>query len=135
MRGLLRRLRGAVGLGLLWAIGWAVTGGGVMEGIFDRDGRILDMWPQTLAMAGFIGGVAFSVLLLIAGSRRRFDELSFAGFGGLGAGAGVILGGFLMTTGAGAPVIITMVLLCAASACGSLALARKAEKTELLDAG
>ncbi len=135
MKAWLARFRGAVGMALLWAVGWAIIGGGVMEGIFDRDGAILDMWPQTLGMAGFIGGFAFSALLLIAGSRRRFDELSYVGFGGLGAVAGVILGGFLMTTGAGALVIAPMVALCAGSACGSLALARKAEKTELLDAG
>jgi peptidoglycan/LPS O-acetylase OafA/YrhL len=122
-------------MGLLWAVGWAILGGGVMEGIFDRDGAILDMWPQTLGMAGFIGGLAFSMLLLVAGSRRRFDELSYVGLGGLGVAAGVILGGFMMTTGAGLMVMVPMVVLCAASACGSLALARKAEKRELLDAG
>ncbi len=81
MKTLLRRLRGALGMGLTWALGWAVVGGAVMEGIVDPDGRILDMWPQTLAIPGFLGGVVFAFLLWIAEGRRRFDELSLPRFG------------------------------------------------------
>ncbi len=115
----LRRVRGAVGMGLIWAIGWAVIGGGVMELIVDPHGRILDMWPQTLAIPGFFGGVVFSAMLGMAERRRRFSELSVPRFGALGA---VTIAG---------PVT----LLSALSAAGSLALARRGEPRELPGSG
>lgn len=128
----LRRIRGALGMGLIWAVGWAIVGGGVMEAFVDPNGEILDMWPQTLGLAGFLGGVVFSVVLGIAGSRRRFEELSLVAFGALGAVAGVLAA---IAMGAAVTIIAVMALLCAASAASSLALARRAEKRELLDAG
>ena len=132
----LRRIRGAVGLGLTWAVGWAVIGGGVMEAFVDPNGAILDMWPQTLGMAGFLGGAVFSMIIGIAARRRRFDELSLVRFGALGAVAGGMLG-VLLTGMIGAPLmmIAPAALLCAGSASGSLALARKAKQRELRDAG
>jgi hypothetical protein len=51
-----------------------IVGGVVMEGIVDTNGRIADMWPQTLAILGFFKGVAFSVVLSLAERRRRFQE-------------------------------------------------------------
>src|SRR4030095_359325 len=90
----LRRIGGAIGMGLTWAIGWAVVGGAVMEGLVDPHGKILDMWPQTLAIPGFLGGVVFSMVLWIAARRRRFDELSLSRFSALGAMAGLLLGVF-----------------------------------------
>lgn len=135
MQNWLRRIRGAFGMGLIWAIGWAVVGGGVMEAFVDPNGRILDMWPQTLGIAGFLGGAAFSIVFGIAAGRRRFDELSLVRFGAWGAVAGVAVGVFLMTTGAPVMIIAPAALLCAGSASGSLALARKSKERELLDAG
>jgi len=134
-------------MGLIWAIGWAVVGGGVMEGIVDPDGKILDMWPQTLAIPGFLGGVVFSIVLGIAAGRRRFDELSLPRFGAWGALAGLLLGVFAVGPGLAsgvlplwlrvAVIIGPLTLLSAASASGSLALARRGERgerRELLDA-
>lgn len=145
MKRWLRRIRGVVMMGLTWAVGWAVVGGGVMEGIVDPHGKILDMWPQTLAIPGFFGGVAFSLVLSISEGRRRFDELSLLRFGVLGAVAGLLLGVLAVTAGTargvfplwlGAAVIIPPVtLLSALSASGSLALARKAKDREVLDTG
>ncbi len=122
-------------MGIIWAIGWAVVGGAVMEGIVDPHGRIVDMWPQLLGMAGFIGGVFFSTVLGIAGSRRKFEELSLIAFGVWGAVAGVLLGMVAIAVGTGVMIIAPMALLCAGSAASSLALARKSEKRERLDAG
>ena len=122
-------------MGIIWAIGWAVVGGAVMEGIVDPHGRIVDMWPQLLGMAGFIGGVFFSTVLGIAGRRRKFEELSLAAFGVWGAVAGVLLGMVAIAMGAGVMIIGPMALLCAGSASSSLALARKSEQRERLDAG
>lgn len=144
MRKWLRRIRGALGMGLTWAVAWAIVGGGVMEGIVDPDGKILDMWPQTLAIPGFVGGVVFSMLLWMAEGRRRFDELSLPRFGALGAASGVLLGALAVAAGAapGAPlwlraavIIGPVTLLNAASAAGTLALARRGRKRELVDAG
>lgn len=139
----LRRIRGAVGMGLTWAVGWAIIGGGIMEGIVDPHGKILDMWPQTLAIPGFLLGVVFSVVLSIAERRRRFDELSFPRFAGLGAVAGVALGSLAIAAGAfpGVPLLLRaagiigpLTALSAVSAAGSLALARMAEDRGLLRA-
>ena len=144
MKRLLRRLRGALGMGLTWALVWAIVGGGIMEGIVDRNGEILDMWPQTLAIPGFVGGVVFAVLLWLAEGRRRFDELSLPRFGAWGALVGVILGGLALSAGAAgsvlplwlraAVIVGPVTLLSAVSATGSLALARRAEKREPLPA-
>jgi peptidoglycan/LPS O-acetylase OafA/YrhL len=130
-----RRLRGVVGMGLVWAVVWAVVGGGIMEAFVDPRGEILDMWPQVLGIAGFLGGAAFSVAFGIAARRRSFEELSLARFSALGALAGVVVGGFLMTTGAPALIIAPAALLCAGSASASLALARRGNKRDLLDVG
>src|SRR5918992_5973371 len=92
MKRWLRRIRGAVGMGLTWAVGFALVGGGLMEALVDPHGKILDMWPQTLAIPGFLGGVVFSAVLRIAEGRRRFDELSLSRFGAWGAVAGLLLG-------------------------------------------
>lgn len=145
MKRWLRRIRGAVGMGLVWAIAWAVVGGGVMEGIVDPHGKILDMWPQTLAIPGFLGGVVFSVVLWMSEGRRRFDELSLPRFGALGGLVGLLLGGLAVGAGAAsgvlplwlraAVIIGPVTLLGAVSASGSLALARMAERRELPGAG
>jgi hypothetical protein len=144
MKKWLRRLRGAVGMGLTWAVGWAVVGGGVMEGLVDPHGKILDMWPQTLAIPGFLSGAVFSMVLWVAAGRRRFDELSLSRFAAWGAVAGLLLGVFAVGTGAAsgvlplwlraAVIIGPMTILSAASAVGSLALARMAERRKLPDA-
>lgn len=141
----LRRLRGAAGMGVTWAIAWAIVGGGVMEGIVDPHGKILDMWPQTLAIPGFLGGVIFSVVLWAAEGRRRFDELSLPRFGALGGLVGLLLGGLAVGAGAAsgvlplwlraAVIVAPVTLLGAVSATGSLALARRGERREMLGAG
>lgn len=140
----LRRIRGAIGMGLTWAIGWAIVGGAIMEGIVDRDGKILDMWPQTLAVPGFLLGVAFSIVLWMTEGRRRFDELSVPRFAGLGAVAGALLGTLAVAAGIfsgvsplllrAAIVIGPLTLLSAVSASSSLAIAKTAVGRGLLDA-
>ena len=122
-------------MGLVWGVVWAIVGGGVMEAFVDPQGRILDMWPQVLGIAGFLGGASFSIAFGIAARRRSFEELSLARFAALGALGGVAAGVFLMTTGAPALIIAPAALLCAGSASGSLALARRVKERELLDAG
>lgn len=140
----LRRLRGALGMGFTWAIGWAVVGGTIMEGFVDRNGEILDMWPQTLAVPGFLLGVVFSMVLWASERRRRFDELSIGRTTALGALGGAILGAILLAAGIfpAVPFVLRVAMvvgpltaLSAASAAGSLAMARFGEDRSLLRTG
>jgi hypothetical protein len=147
MRRWLRRVRGALGMGLTWAVAWAL-GGFLFELILNilpgNDlGHIVDIWPAFFAMIGFLGGMVFSVVLPIAAGRRRFHELSTSQFGVWGALGGSLLGGWALATGmmSGAPpllraaiLIVPPALLSAASAAGTLAVARMAERKSL-DAG
>ncbi|MEJ2540806.1 MAG: hypothetical protein P8188_12690 [Gemmatimonadota bacterium] len=142
MRGWTRRIRGALGLGLTWALGWAGIGlliELITEFVPGWNGALVDMWPQTLAVPGFMGGAAFSLVLGIAGRRRRFDELSLPGFAAWGALGGLLVSGSIVaSSGVTVPALIVsgvVTLLCAGSAVGTLALARLADDRELLAAG
>lgn len=136
MRKWLRRIRGAVVVGLTWAVAWGVIGGAVMELIVDPHGRIADIWPMVLGIPGFFGGLLFALVFSIAERRRRFEELSLPRFGAWGAIAGALLGGIgVVAFGLGAGIMIPLALLGAASASGSLALARRADDERLLGAG
>ena len=110
-----------------WGAGWAVVGGGLMEVFIDPHGTILDMWPQVLAVVGFLGGVIFSAMLGIVGGHRSFDEFSFREFAALGAVAGLLQGVFAIAI-VGAPALFVGVttLGSAVAAAGSLAVARMA---------
>ena len=144
MKNWLRLLRGAAGMGLTWAVGWGLVGG-LIELILNLVpgpdlGHIVDMWPQTLAMIGFLGGVTFSVVLRIAAGRRRFDELSIPAFSALGAVGGALLGTVAIAMGVGsaeplwlraAVLLVPPTLLSAASAAGMLAVARMAARPSL----
>ena len=144
MKKWLRRVRGAVGMGLIWALVWAPVA--VLIGLFvDPDGSMDEMWPAIGAYPGFLGGVVFSTLLAIAARRRRLEELSISRVAAWGAAAGLLVGALPFTIGdptterplwllAGV-VIGSITLLSAVSAAGSLALARRAEKRDLLGAG
>ncbi len=151
----LKRIRGAIGTGVTWAVAWAIAG--VMIGVssillpflpWDAFFEVFDAPLPALAVPGFFGGVFFSIVLGIAGRRHRFSELSVPRFAAWGALGGLLLiafpfalvaVGLASTEGSstsawqaiavlGAPLI----LLSAVSAAGSLVLARRAEKRELL---
>lgn len=135
MPGWMKKVRGALGMGVVWAVAWAAIGGGVMEGIFDRDGHLMDMWPQFLGIVGFLGGVMFSGILGLAAGRRRFDELSVPQFTAYGALGGAALGGLGILAGGPAVFVAVATLGCAAAAAGTLVVARKAEGWSALRAG
>ncbi len=150
MKKWLRRIRGAVGMGLTWAAGWALVvvlmgvitillPGTGLEVIFEAaDDELL----MAMVLPAFAGGVVFSTVLGIAGRRRRFDELSLPQFAAWGAIGGLLLSllpAVVVAVGAAsvaqaAMIIALVTLLSAVSASGSLMLARKAEERELLDA-
>jgi hypothetical protein len=148
----LRRIRGAVGMGLTWAAGWAVFGIliGVTSRVFpdlpfwDAFFRVFDAPLPALAVPGFFGGALFSVVLGVAGRNRRFHELSLPRFTGWGATGGLLLslvpaamvsiglatfndGTMLGLWQLTAVISVPLTVLSGASAAGSLLLARRAE--------
>jgi len=93
-----RRIRGAIGMGLTWAAGWALAGlligvtSTLLPGLpWDAFFEVFDAPLPALAIPGFCGGVLFSMVLGIAGRRRRFEELSLPRFAAWGAMGGVLL--------------------------------------------
>jgi hypothetical protein len=150
----LRRIRGAVGMGLTWAVGWAIAG--LMIGVasvllpglpwnvfFD----VFDAPLPALAIPGFFAGVFFSAVLGIAGRRRAIRDLSLPEIAAWGAVGGVLLTLFpfaLVAVGLAsregsdigtwqilAAITAPFVLLSAVSASVSLVMARAAMRREL----
>jgi len=140
----LRRIRGAVLMGLTWAVVWLPVG--LLIGmILDPDGSMDEPWILVGTLPGFLAGVMFSVVLGIAAARRKREDLSVAKFAGWGAVAGLVIGSLPFVLGDQGPnaerlwllpvvVISSITLLSAVSAAGSLVLARKSERRELPDA-
>jgi hypothetical protein len=133
---LLRLLRGAIGMGLTWAMGW-FGAGVIFQLIVGPDGDDVPL-PIRFAMLGFISGVTFSGVLRLVAGRRRFDQVSLGGFAGLGAAGGLLLSTLLAATaGPGGESLMlfpVLTLAGAGSAAGTLALAKKSETPRLLDA-
>ena len=147
MKRWLKRIRGALGLGLLWAAAWSGVGAilAVVTIVLGSGAAVdIGVFAGLLAVPGFVGGAIFSTVLGIAEGRRRFDEMSLPRFAGWGAVGGLLLAVLLWFTGGsvgsfptlGQVILASVVtLMGAGSAAGSLALARKAEDRELLESG
>lgn len=154
MTGWMRRVRGALGMGVTWAIAWAL--GGLMIGLasfvinLDWFFRVFDAPLPAMAIPGFFAGAFFSLVLGIAARKKRFSELSMPFFTSLGALGGVLLLLFpplLVAVGLGTPaddgrfwqglaiVAAPFVLFSAASAAATLAIARRAERGAGLGSG
>ena len=152
MRNWLRRVRGAIGMGLTWAVGWTVVGmlGVVVAGALGLNTDVVDVWLPVFAYPGFLGGVTFSTVLGIAGRRKRLEELSVPRFALWGAAAGltvslipagmVLAGLATATPGSPGAWLFTAILAppltigSAVSAATSLVLAKRTE-ARLLEAG
>ena len=73
MRGILRRIRGALGNALVWAVSW-VAGGTAVLGLLHLTGvfqladpsEIFSFFVPVLGMTGFLTGLAFSAYLPLA---------------------------------------------------------------------
>lgn len=158
MKKWLRRIRGAIGMGLTWAFGWGIAG--VLIGVtsillpslpWDAFFEVFDAPLPAFAVPGFFAGVFFSMVLGIAGRRRGFRDLSLSRFAAWGAVGGLLLtlfpfalvaGGLASREGSDvgtwqilAAVTGPFVLLSAVSAAVTLKLARIAERRELREAG
>jgi len=149
LKGWLKRIKGALGLGLTWAAAWAgflsiVTVVADMIGGYAWTPTVVNLLANAalFAIMGFIGGASFSVVLGIAERRRTFDELSLPRFAAWGAAGGVALAVLMSATSVGGLTLggllgtgVVGALLGAGSATGSLALARRGEDRSALDAG
>jgi hypothetical protein len=129
----LRRIRGAIGMGVTWAAAWFVAGS-VPRWVFgvDTDAPL----PLVFGLFGLVAGVVFSALLALTEGRRSFDQLSLARFAGWGAAGGLLLSALFAgaaSLGRGDVMVVapTFAVACAVCASGSLAIARRAVKREL----
>ena len=132
----LRRIRGAIGMGLTWAIAWFAAGM-ILLLIVGPDAADVP-FPLGFGMFGFLAGVTFSGVLGLIDGRRRFDQMSLPRFAGWGAVGGLLLSAaFVLAAGLGGDLILILgpvfALSSAACAAGSLALARMAEDRVALD--
>jgi hypothetical protein len=141
MKGLLRKLRGIVGTGLTWAVGWGALFGGMFAILGSPLGAVLEATMGGAFLGAFAGG-SFAVILSIAEGRRTLRELSLrrvAIWGGIG-GMALILAVSPLTLAriiaAGLPLSTMLTLLIplgisgilgASFASGSVALARRAD--------
>lgn len=128
-------------MGITWAVAWAgfglLIGLGLLAGL--PLGWFVDVFDAplpALGIPGFFSGAAFSLVLGVAARRRRFDQLSLPLFAGLGALGGVLLtllpaGALALESPAALAVIgVTLTTLSAASATGTLLLARSGQGGE-----
>lgn len=143
----MQRLRGAIGIGLTWAAGWAPIGAitGWLTGMalgFPLS-VVTGNYALMFGVLGFIGGSIFSTVLSLAEGRRSFNQLSLPRFVVWGALGGLLLGGLAVTAGIlgsgfttlGAVIAGVATLLGAGSAAGTLAIARSADNKALLKEG
>jgi hypothetical protein len=129
----LRRIRGTIGMGVLWAAVWSAAGS-VPRWVFgvNTDAPL----PIVFGVFGLAAGMVFSAVLALTEGRRSFDEMSLPRFAVLGAVGGLVLSGLVAKVGslgwgdvlALAP---TLAVASAVSAAGSLAMARRAARQEL----
>jgi hypothetical protein len=149
MRKWLRRIRGAIGMGLTWAAGWAPIGavvGVALHEVLPASpiglASVVVLNATTFAALGLIGGTAFGAVLRLAEGHRRFHQLSLPRFASWGAVGGVLLGGMAVAAGLwgagfgplGTSMVGAATLLGGVSATGTLVLARRAHGRGLLDA-
>ena len=133
----MRRIRGAFGMGLTWALAWFAAGMALLL-VVGPDAADVP-FPLGFGMLGFFAGATFSGVLGLVDGRRRFDQLSIPRFAGWGAVGGLLFSGiFVLVAGLGVGVLLVLApvfaLSSAACAAGSLVLARKADDQNLLDA-
>jgi hypothetical protein len=137
MGNLLRRLRGAIGMGFAWAVALGLVGG-VPRWVFGLNTDV----PLGLVFGvfGFVSGVVFSVILVLTERRRTFEQMSLPRFAGWGALGGLAVAAFwtrLMSFGPADVMLIVPTFTAAVAACasGTLMLARRVERRELPSGG
>jgi membrane associated rhomboid family serine protease len=143
MKTWLRRIRGAIGMGVTWADAGSAVGVINSLGFVVRTGSRPDApFPIMLGALGFVAGVLSAGVLMVVEGRRRFDQMSLPRFAAGGAAVGLALSAiFFLAVSRGDPAFLQYFLLAgpvaaavaAGCAAGSLALARRWHRRELLD--
>lgn len=135
MRNWLRRVRGAIGMGVIWGAAWSGAGM-VLAAItrFQADAP----FPLIFGVLGFISGVIFSAFLALTERRRSVDQMSLPRFATWGALGGLLLSALFAkaaSLGLGDVLMIapTFALASAVCASASLAVARRAVSRVLPD--
>jgi hypothetical protein len=133
MRTWLRRIRGAIGMGVTWAAAWGAAGL-VPRWVFgvDTDAPL----PLVFGVLGFTAGVVFSAVLALTERRRSFDQMSLPRFAAWGAIGGLLLSALFAkaaSLGWGDLLAIAPTFAVASAVCasGSLAMAKRAAKRDL----
>jgi membrane-associated protease RseP (regulator of RpoE activity) len=140
MSGLMRRLRGLLGLGVTWGAGWAGIGAAIGLAIRlvapPAWGSPILAWALGMGAYGFVSGVGFGKLLWFREGRKTLGELSLkrvALWGVLGSAAVplvfALLGAFNVGTSALEVAEAMAVTACLGGtfAAGSVVIARKGE--------
>lgn len=124
----MQRLRGAIGIGIAWAVIWAAafTALGVVISLLDPDsidpGESVGLVLRIGATLGLVSGAGFSGLLALAEGGRRIEELSLPRMALWGA---VATAAFPLLTPANNAMVILLCPLGAIVAAGSVAIARR----------
>ena len=132
----LRRIGGAIGMGVTWAVVWSAVGM-VPRWLF---GFNTDApFPIIFGVLGFLAGAIFFAVLMLFEKRRELDQMTMPRFAIWGGVSGFLLSALftrIASLGAADVFVIapTFAVACAACASGSLALARRAEMRELRSA-
>ena len=132
-----RRIRGAIGMGLVWGAAWSAAGA-VLARVPGVDSDL--PLPLLFAPLGFVSGIMFSAILVGIEGRRGFDHTSLPRFAGWGAASGLLLSGLFVVGAAlggrsmwGEFLVFGLPLASASAGCaaGSLAVAKRADRRAL----
>jgi hypothetical protein len=131
----LRRIRGAIGMGVTWGVAWSLVGVllAVVTG-FKADAP----FPLIFGVLGFCAGIIFSAFLALTEGRRSIDQMSLPRFAGWGAAGGLLLSAVFAkaaSLGVGDVLAIAPTFAVASAVCasGSLAVARRALRRDVSD--
>jgi len=132
----MRRIRGALGLGLAWALAW-FGAGMVLLLVVGPDAADVP-FPLGFGALGFLAGITFSGVLGLAEGRRSFEQMSLPRFALWGGVGGLLFAGiFVVAAALGIEAFlglgIVFALAGAGCASGSLALARRVDDRVLLE--
>lgn len=137
MKRWMRRIRGAIGMGLTWAAAWFAAGM-VLLVIVGPDAADVP-FPLFFGLLGFLAGVTFSAILGMVERRRRFDQMSIGRFAIWGGVGGLLFSGIFVSAaslGLGTLAVLAPVFAISGATCagGALALARRAADATALGA-
>jgi hypothetical protein len=114
----LRGIRGAIAMGLAWAIAWG-SAGLLIELFWELVpgfplGQLVGYLAEAVTIPGFLAGVIFYGVLRVAAGDRRFDELSLLRCAASGAMSGLVVGVSLISAGFASTSSIFLLVLMAA---------------------